>query len=271
MNVKAATDFIPGNQISCILLLSNNGPSISMHIILKWATKQYLIFTNYANLNKRICSSLLLVYEGQAQRGATLTATTLQPYTTLKQDLLHPNNHRSLRSVNFFEHETSNSSDCLSQSDESHGCDEEPQACASKTNGFVPISEETVFLNSQPTEASASGHHNYGSSPMSMDGSAIYSSDYSQFTESSESSDMELGSQSWRRANSLGAQEKWAAPKELQRTRSAPRVDVRMIDFAHTTFGAGCSNSSVHHGPDNGFITGIDSLRRLLKEILEEA
>jgi len=189
-----------------------------------------------------------LVYEGLQQRGGTSTATTLQPYTTLKQELLHPNDHRSLRNVNFFEHEASNSSDCLSHSDESHGCDEEvPPAPAPKTNGFVPISEETVFLNSQPTEASASGHHNYGSSPMSMDGSAIYSSDFSQFTESSESSDMELGSQSWRRANSLGAQEKWAAPKELQRTRSAPRVDVRMIDFAHTTFGAGCSNSSVHH------------------------
>jgi len=216
-------------------------------------------------------SSLLLVYEGQEQRGGTSTAATLQPYTTLKQDFLHPNDHRSLRTAAaFFEQETSNSSDCLSHSDESRGCDEEPTPSNSKSNGFVPISEDTVFLNSQPSEGSASGHHHYGSSPMSVDSSAVYSSDYSQFTESSESSDLELSTQSWRRANSLGAQDKWAAPKELQRARSAPRVDVRMIDFAHTTFGASCSNSSVHLGPDNGFITGIDSLRRLLGEILSE-
>jgi hypothetical protein len=230
-----------------------------------------------------------LVYEGLAQRNGTLTAATLQPYTPMKQqDLLHPHDNRSLRTAAaFFEQETSNSSDCLSHSDESRGCLDDDAASSSNGanataaaphskcalsvgGGFVPISEETVFLNSQPSEGSASGHHHYGSSPMSVDSSAVYSSDFSQFTESSESSDLEVSSQNWRRANSLGAQEKWAAPKELQRTRSAPRVDVRMIDFAHTTFGAGCSNSSVHHGPDNGFITGIDSLMRLLREILSE-
>ncbi|XP_003707612.2 inositol hexakisphosphate kinase isoform X2 [Megachile rotundata] len=53
------------------------------------------------------------------------------------------------------------------------------------------------------------------------------------------------------------------------------RVDVRMIDFAHTTFIRGsnvaCNSSSmVHQGPDCGFLTGLDSLRRLLLEILTE-
>ncbi|XP_029052923.1 inositol hexakisphosphate kinase 2 isoform X1 [Osmia bicornis bicornis] len=53
------------------------------------------------------------------------------------------------------------------------------------------------------------------------------------------------------------------------------RVDVRMIDFAHTTFIHGStvacnSNSLVHQGPDCGFLTGLDSLRRLLLEILTE-
>ncbi|XP_059477795.1 inositol hexakisphosphate kinase 3 [Neocloeon triangulifer] len=223
-------------------------------------------------------SSLLLVYEGLEQLSGTSAAATLQPYTTLKQDssLLHPHDIRSLRaSATFFEQETSNSSDCLSHSDESRGCDEEQPVVPVGGKTFVPISEDTVFLNSQPSEnGAAASSHQYGSSPMSVDscGAGVYSSDCSQFTESSESSDMDVGgNQSWRRANSLGAQEKWTPQKELQRTRSAPRVDVRMIDFAHTTFGASCSNSSVHLGPDNGFITGIDSLRRLLREILSEA
>ncbi|XP_023289343.1 inositol hexakisphosphate kinase 3 [Orussus abietinus] len=52
-----------------------------------------------------------------------------------------------------------------------------------------------------------------------------------------------------------------------------PAVDVRIIDFAHTTFCHGeptSSNSTVHQGPDCGFLTGLDSLKRLLLEILQE-
>ncbi|KAK3930181.1 Inositol hexakisphosphate kinase 1 [Frankliniella fusca] len=53
------------------------------------------------------------------------------------------------------------------------------------------------------------------------------------------------------------------------------RVDVRMIDFAHTTLAhpsgaGGTSSGTVHHGPDCGFLTGLDSLRRILMEILCE-
>ncbi|XP_049294357.1 uncharacterized protein LOC125769613 [Anopheles funestus] len=55
-------------------------------------------------------------------------------------------------------------------------------------------------------------------------------------------------------------------------------ADVRMIDFAHTTFeikngGASlCSstNIKVHHGPDSGFLRGLDSLKRILSELCEE-
>lgn len=54
-----------------------------------------------------------------------------------------------------------------------------------------------------------------------------------------------------------------------------PQVDVRMIDFAHTSFAkkaqsSSSSASAVHHGPDCGFLTGLDSLRRLLLEIIDE-
>jgi hypothetical protein len=57
-----------------------------------------------------------------------------------------------------------------------------------------------------------------------------------------------------------------------------PLVDVRIIDFAHTTFDS--KNPSdlspeivkkVHHGPDGGFLTGIESLKRILSEIIVEA
>lgn len=53
-------------------------------------------------------------------------------------------------------------------------------------------------------------------------------------------------------------------------------ADVRMIDFAHTTFEikngtSMCStNTKVHHGPDSGFLRGLDSLKRILTEICEE-
>lgn len=49
-----------------------------------------------------------------------------------------------------------------------------------------------------------------------------------------------------------------------------PRVDVRMIDFAHTTCQGDPGPSTLHLGPDGGFLTGLDSLRRLLREILAE-
>ncbi|XP_067627970.1 putative mediator of RNA polymerase II transcription subunit 26 [Eurosta solidaginis] len=56
-------------------------------------------------------------------------------------------------------------------------------------------------------------------------------------------------------------------------------VDVRLIDFAHTAFvprnGGGLlqqvvTSTPVHHGPDGGFLRGLDSLNHLLNEILTE-
>lgn len=54
-------------------------------------------------------------------------------------------------------------------------------------------------------------------------------------------------------------------------------VDVRLIDFAHTAFVPRNGSAlfptpptTIHHGPDNGFLTGLDSLNRLLTEILNE-
>lgn len=64
-------------------------------------------------------------------------------------------------------------------------------------------------------------------------------------------------------------------------TNTQQLVDIRIIDFAHTAFAKRNSNAgvmmepkaettaaAVHNGPDCGFLTGVDSLKRLLQEIL---
>ncbi|KAG5676042.1 hypothetical protein PVAND_005897 [Polypedilum vanderplanki] len=59
----------------------------------------------------------------------------------------------------------------------------------------------------------------------------------------------------------------------------SPLVDVRIIDFAHTTFTTKEPSpfvdenevKKIHHGPDGGFLTGIASLKRILSEIVVEA
>lgn len=47
------------------------------------------------------------------------------------------------------------------------------------------------------------------------------------------------------------------------------KVDVRMIDFAHTTYG-GFSGDRMHSGPDTGYLFGLKNLIRILVEIQEE-
>ncbi|XP_021937660.1 uncharacterized protein LOC110838628 isoform X2 [Zootermopsis nevadensis] len=63
--------------------------------------------------------------------------------------------------------------------------------------------------------------------------------------------------------------------RDLPRSSGSTQVDIRMIDFANVTFsnragGSSASNVTVHHGPDCGFLTGLDSLKRLLTEILSD-
>lgn len=69
--------------------------------------------------------------------------------------------------------------------------------------------------------------------------------------------------------------------KTVHSKASAPLVDVRIIDFAHASFTTteneitpsqiiGDAGKKVHHGPDGGFLTGIESLKRILSEILTD-
>lgn len=74
--------------------------------------------------------------------------------------------------------------------------------------------------------------------------------------------------------------EKKAPVTNGNHTKVSPLVDVRIIDFAHTTFTTGNATEQptpnpsikkVHHGPDGGFLTGIESLKRILSEIIVES
>ncbi|XP_076327018.1 inositol hexakisphosphate kinase 1-like [Tachypleus tridentatus] len=46
-------------------------------------------------------------------------------------------------------------------------------------------------------------------------------------------------------------------------------VDIRMIDFAHTTYKGYKGDTTIHNGPDNGYLLGLDNLVRLLREVLD--
>lgn len=47
------------------------------------------------------------------------------------------------------------------------------------------------------------------------------------------------------------------------------RVDVRMIDFAHTTFKGSKCNHPTYDGPDHGYIFGLENLIKILQNLSE--
>lgn len=216
---------------------------------------------------------------------------------------------------------------------------------------FVPINEETVFLDADPVTSSGISTM---SSPMSCDSWMNYSSNSSddlsaisdrihahqqQQQDSSEESSLEFDTtlaQSTPKAkrnfnvvseytlvashdtadigfntstdaneddhNSNASQSKRLRGQSISATTAVPATvstvvgsskrktihrnsslsgaicDIRMIDFAHTTFMrkndqmSGYSNPTTvqHQGPDNGFLRGIESLRRLLTDIFND-
>lgn len=129
------------------------------------------------------------------------------------------------------------------------------------SGGFFPISEETMDVTSlslSPKSCSPEPHE--WESPVSECSSG------SEEASSSSISTFDL----------LTSGENTEA-KRVRRVPSVPPlipsviplVDLRVIDFAHTTFSRrGCPAN--HQGPDAGFITGLDSLSRLLGQILAE-
>lgn len=127
---------------------------------------------------------------------------------------------------------------------------------------FTPHSEETM---GGYEEGEVGGHspRRHPPSPDSADSWMAYSS---------------TSSESWRGDTDTADAEADECGKRA-RTRTptwrpvADRVDIRMIDFAHTAFAGAAAESPLatatpHHGPDCGFLTGVDSLKRLLTDIL---
>ncbi|XP_034021077.1 inositol hexakisphosphate kinase 1 isoform X2 [Thalassophryne amazonica] len=47
-------------------------------------------------------------------------------------------------------------------------------------------------------------------------------------------------------------------------------VDVRMIDFAHSTFKGFRGDTAVHDGPDQGYVFGLESLIRILESLRDD-
>ena len=52
---------------------------------------------------------------------------------------------------------------------------------------------------------------------------------------------------------------------------SSPRVDVRMIDFAHATHQGFRGDRTVHSGPDNGYLFGLENLCHMFEMIKARA
>ena len=57
-----------------------------------------------------------------------------------------------------------------------------------------------------------------------------------------------------------------------RRKQDKPRVTMKIIDFANVSFPTAGEQgqASSHHGPDDGFIMGLDNLYTILQTILEE-
>ncbi|CAG9815640.1 unnamed protein product [Phaedon cochleariae] len=227
--------------------------------------------------------SLLIVYEG----------TPLQTHTPLSPpspDTLKPFCDEDSRFC--YDADTSNSSMNSSMDfndDSSH--DASQDGCRRpRATPFVPISEETVFLNSCPRRDVSTV------SPMSVTSWMTYSNSSSgeyclpgqSSSSSNEESDfdscLQFGAiESEKEEDSVSCPSPDKRPKRSEEDGQRRRlcvdddtdscgvssdVDVRIIDFAHTSFGSKVGSNDVHQGPDGGFLTGLDSLQRLLSEIL---
>ncbi|XP_061473704.1 inositol hexakisphosphate kinase 1 [Rhineura floridana] len=79
-----------------------------------------------------------------------------------------------------------------------------------------------------------------------------------------------------RRAEMRLKQVDLSLPESLQDASSTesvtfqPKVDVRMIDFAHSTFKGFRDDPTVHDGPDMGYVFGLESLINIMEQMRDE-
>lgn len=60
------------------------------------------------------------------------------------------------------------------------------------------------------------------------------------------------------------------SPPPVPKPQQPPLVDVRMIDFAHSTFKGFRGDTAVHDGPDRGYVFGLESLVQILESLRDD-
>ncbi|XP_060926143.1 inositol hexakisphosphate kinase 1 [Limanda limanda] len=68
-------------------------------------------------------------------------------------------------------------------------------------------------------------------------------------------------------SSSSSAPSSVSSPPPPAPPKQPPHVDVRMIDFAHSTFKGFRGDTAVHDGPDRGYMFGLESLVRILESL----
>lgn len=174
---------------------------------------------------------------------------------------------------------------------------------AKNASGFYPINEETVFMDPPSNLVSTVQASQFDDWMLysSSSGDEFCCGQHTADSSDETSSDVDMGTGGCgikrnrhrphlrlyeNTEHDQSEVERTSIPKRLrvkneqkkqQQESEDSMVDVRMIDFAHTSFshngsnvGSSNSNCTIHQGPDCGFLTGLDSLKRLLLEILTE-
>ncbi|CAG9864982.1 unnamed protein product [Phyllotreta striolata] len=272
---------------SALCRFFDNGCGIRKSIVRKVVTKLQKL---RRVIEKQSCyrfysCSLLIVYEGSNGQSSTTSESFYSKVLKATSD--------DSRDVHYcYDADASNSSDFHSSATEDVSQDAHNRSPrGAGASAFFPISEETVFLNSSPSSSLTP------SSPL--DSWMLYSNnnsssgeytlpDQSNSSSSSneENSDIEMPTpKRFMKDVSEEDDEEDGAPSAPPAPRrvfvedcpvaslpaSAADVDVRIIDFAHTSFvrNSDVVAKNVHQGPDGGFLTGLDSLQRLLLQILD--
>ncbi|XP_013779851.1 inositol hexakisphosphate kinase 3-like [Limulus polyphemus] len=134
----------------------------------------------------------------------------------------------------------------------SHGFGDRLEAISSY-NRISPISDESLELKFL-------GEHSFCDTEISAP--LRSRSCESLFENVKDSNDTSAMSQSWWSSNKTSVH---LCTPTISSGTSA--VDVRMIDFAHTTYKGYKGDTTVHNGPDDGYLLGLDNLIRLLREL----
>ncbi|KAK6631077.1 hypothetical protein RUM43_014173 [Polyplax serrata] len=298
----------------------HNGYQLRSHVIRKVLTKleQLRNVIEKQSSYRFYSCSLLIVYEGFEGEWSNFPNLSYPNQLCVPQQIEDFTRHsEGSRDANgsSYDADNSNSStdnieleDDISRDAHHRGFGE----AAARGSGFLPISEETMFLDANSCHENnhwkeySSEIEDLSTSSCSSDAEVILGTAAKRSRQHSKDSslldtDTELdlqqlhlfynSSDSDSSSEVICSKPKHSEEKKVPTSGTASsatlshnggssqtaythnnNVDVRMIDFAHTSFHKlGSTNEALHHGPDCGFLTGLDSLKRLLCEILQES